>query len=504
MSEPLPGIPAPPPAGKVRDASAIVLFRHGEAGPELFWVRRGAKLNFSGGFFAFPGGRVDRDDAELAVVGASGEDARFIAGAARELFEETGVLVVTPQPDVGADALAMLRRDLLDEKTTFAKVLETLDVEIDGPAFRPAGRWVTPPYLPIRFDTRFYVVELPEAQSAEVWPGELSEGAWIRPGDALARWQEGSALLHPPQLHAFQVFDRFTDLDSAIAQLVSPPNAPGFIAQRIEFQRGIFLMPQPTPTLPPATHTNCYVIGADELIVVDPGAHDPREQARLAAFVTGLTSEGRRLRAIVLTHHHTDHIGGAMALKERLKLPIWAHELTASRVPGVERILNDGEVLKLAGQPPMELEVLHTPGHARGHIVLREKVSGALVVGDMVAGVGSIIIDPPEGDLTDYLASLERLIALPAGVLYPAHGPVIVDGVQKLREYVLHRQMREARIYEALQSGARSVQELVSTVYTDTPPELHPLAERSALASLIKLIREGKVERQGEKYGVPA
>ncbi|MFN7134729.1 MAG: MBL fold metallo-hydrolase, partial [Myxococcales bacterium] len=233
----------------------------------------------------------------------------------------------------------------------------------------------------------------------------------------------------------------------------------------------------------------------------DPGAHDPREQARLTAFLMGLTAEGKRLRAIVLTHHHADHVGAAGALKERLKLPIWAHELTANRVPGVERILTDGEELTLAGKPPLKLKVLHTPGHARGHIVLQELESRALICGDMVAGVGTIIIDPPEGDLTDYLASLERMIAVPAGVLYPAHGPPIVEGVQKLREYVLHRQMREARVHAAVKARPRSIQEIVREVYTDTPPELHALAERSALASLIKLIRDGKVTRQGERYG---
>ena len=501
MSELLPGISAAPAAPvRLRDASAVILMRDSPGGPEVFWIRRGAKLKFAGGFYAFPGGRVDRADSSIAVKGASGEEAALIAAAARELFEETGVLAATPPVKTSPDMLAEQRKALLESKRTFAEILAVTGATLDAATFRPAGRWVTPPFLPTRFDARFFLVQMPAGQTAEVWEGELAEGGWIAPTDALLRWEKGEALLHPPNFHALLVLAGFTTLESALAKLNDPPHAPNFIAQRIEFQRGIFLLPLVTPTLPPATHTNCYLVGHGDFLIVDPGSPDRREQAKLAAFVMGLVAEGRRARAIVLTHHHADHIGGAQALKERLDLPIWAHELTANRVPGVERILVDGEVLTLAGSPPMKLTVIHTPGHAKGHLCLYDAESRALICGDMVAGLGSIVIDPPEGDLEDYLASLERMRNLPAGTLYPAHGPAIAEGSQKLWEYTNHREMRQSQIFEALNGGPLTIRMIVERVYTETPPALHALAERSAHASLIRLARQGKVARLGELF----
>jgi endoribonuclease LACTB2 len=208
--------------------------------------------------------------------------------------------------------------------------------------------------------------------------------------------------------------------------------------------------------------------------------------------------------AVLLTHHHGDHIGGAQAVKERLGVPVWAHERTADRLPfKAERLLADGEVITLQGSPPMRFRVLHTPGHARGHLCLVDDASKAAIVGDMVAGIGTIVIDPPEGDMSDYLAQLKRLRDLPVGTLYPAHGPAIPDGPGKLSEYLLHREHRERMVLDALGVLGATLRELVPKAYADTPEFMHPVAERSAQAILIKLVREGKVHRSEDRY-VPA
>jgi ribonuclease/clavin/mitogillin len=118
----------------------------------------------------------------------------------------------------------------------------------------------------------------------------------------------------------------------------------------------------------------------------------------------------------------------------------------------------------------------------------------------MVAGLGTILIDPSEGDMALYFGSLERLLARPAMTLLPAHGPAIPDGHGKLREYLAHRKMREARVLGSLTSEAASVGALVATAYSDTPKALWPLAERSLLAHLAKLEREGLAQKLGDRW----
>lgn len=256
---------------------------------------------------------------------------------------------------------------------------------------------------------------------------------------------------------------------------------------------GIRVLALRSPTLPPAAHTNVYLVGPERgpIAVVDPGSPYEDQQAVLDAHLRELPVE-----LVLLTHHHGDHVGGAAALAARWGVPIAAHPATARRLAGrvpVTRLLGDGEVVHGA-------TAVHTPGHAEGHLCF--EVGGATIAGDMVAGVGTILIDPDEGDMAEYLASLERLLARllarPAAALLPAHGPMIADGPAKLREYLAHRRMREERAEAALSGAPRTARELVPIVYADTPAAPPMLAERSLLAHLAKLVREGRAtERDG-------
>src|SRR5207302_2850309 len=141
--------------------------------------------------------------------------------------------------------------------------------------FLPAGRWVTPPANPSRFDARFYLVDMPQGQQAEIWPGELADGEWIKPAEALRRWEEGSALLHPPAWHTLKALAWARHPRDALPLLTAPDKAPWklpmreHVVERIEFQRGVLVVPLRSPTLPPATHTNCLLLGDEELWVVD-------------------------------------------------------------------------------------------------------------------------------------------------------------------------------------------------------------------------------------------
>jgi glyoxylase-like metal-dependent hydrolase (beta-lactamase superfamily II)/8-oxo-dGTP pyrophosphatase MutT (NUDIX family) len=504
MSEPLPGLPKPPPPSKPRDAAAVLMFRRTPDGPEVFWVRRESTMAFAAGFYAFPGGRVDPRDAGVPVDGEAPEVAVFKVAAARELFEETGVLVARGGEKLSAEALQAFRIALIEKKVEWGAELQRLNLKLRGADFLDAGRWITPAFLPHRFDCRFFLFEASPSTEVKLLPGELAEGAWVKPAKALARWEEGSALLHPPNLHGLQRVAELTESTSNAAlsqKLKEPPNCPGNIPSRIEFQRGVLMFPLETPTLPPATHTNCYVLGNGELLIVDPGAAAVRQYARLLALVSGLKGEGRRPKAVVLTHHHSDHVGGAQAVAERLNIPIWCHEWTAERLrlkPG--RTLKDGEVLTLAGIPTMSWKVLHTPGHAKGHLCLMHEGSRATLVGDMVAGIGTIVIDPPEGDMFEYMEQLKRLKEIPVGSLYPSHGPAMADGPAKLQEYLRHREVREHKVMAALGKNGASIAEVVPKAYNDVDASIFPLAERSTHAILIKLVRDGKVTRKEGRY----
>ena len=260
----------------------------------------------------------------------------------------------------------------------------------------------------------------------------------------------------------------------------------------------IHRFPVRTPTLPPATHTNVYVIGEGDLAVIDPASPWPEERAALDRFLDDLGTRGGRVVEILLTHHHVDHVSGAVWLAERLSVPIAAHavtaELLAPRIP-IARTLSDGDVLSYG---PATLDVLHTPGHAPGHLVFVERSSRAVIAGDMVASVGTIVIDPPEGDMRLYLASLERLRGLDARLLLPAHGPPAHDPERLLSYYIAHRLEREARVVAALALGAASLEKLVPRAYPDVPAAIHPLAARSLLAHLQKLRDEGRAcENEG-------
>ena len=266
--------------------------------------------------------------------------------------------------------------------------------------------------------------------------------------------------------------------------------------------RWVRRFPVRTPTLPPATHTNTYVVGRGELAVIDPASPWDDEQA---ALDQALAAAGERVALIVLTHHHLDHASGAAHLAARLGVPVAAHRETARLLAGrleVQRLLDDREPVRAGGATA---EACFTPGHAPGHLAFLVGGEGeerTLIAGDMVASVGTIIVDPPEGDMRLYLESLERLRALAPRLLLPAHGPPVGPEPGRADEllafYLRHRRAREERVVMALTDGAGRVEELVPRAYPDVPEAVWPLARRSLLAHLLKLEAEGKaIERDG-------
>jgi glyoxylase-like metal-dependent hydrolase (beta-lactamase superfamily II) len=246
-------------------------------------------------------------------------------------------------------------------------------------------------------------------------------------------------------------------------------------------------------------HTNCYVIGHREALVVDPGSAYPKELERLRRVLWRLRGQGGRVEAVFLTHHHKDHTGGALTLCKELDAPLAGHPDTLSRLllPGTRPDLLgvwEGHRFHCDG---LELDCIPTPGHTPGHLCLFEVRRRVLLTGDMVPGVGTTLVAPPEGDMAVYLESLRRLLNLRPRELLPAHGPPVRgDGEAAIRRLIAHRLWREQRILDAVAGGEeRHLGTVTRLAYDDVPPWVAPLAARSAEAHLLKLEREGRVRR---------
>jgi glyoxylase-like metal-dependent hydrolase (beta-lactamase superfamily II)/8-oxo-dGTP pyrophosphatase MutT (NUDIX family) len=484
-----------------KDAAAIILLRPNTNpdNPEVFWVKRSHKLAFLGGFYAFPGGQLDPPDLDVCVDNSPNADtAAMISCAARELFEELGVLAARGAGSLTSGQRVSLLDDLTSNRMSWPELLRHYELHLDASDFTFVGRWVTPPFSARRFDTWFFLVTCPPKQEPKVTPGELELGEWIPARAGYARWLNSEVLAVPPILHALKTLGGGLTGD-LLERFLAIPQTHREPVRRIEFRPNYICFPVRTPTKPPATHTNCYLIYTSKtLLIIDPGSPYEDEQIALHKAVEELLAESRSLHSIVLTHVHPDHVGGVNALKTYFgDVRVCAHAETAKTLAGqieVAQLLEDDDQLVLAGEPQIVLRVLHTPGHARGHLCLHEERTGTLISGDNIVGLGSVLIDPPEGNMSAYLASLRRMRDIPnVSIIFGGHGPAIANPYEKIDEYINHRLERETKILDAVRAGAATPKEIVAAVYTDVSPKAHAMAERAVLAHLQKLEADGLI-----------
>jgi glyoxylase-like metal-dependent hydrolase (beta-lactamase superfamily II) len=232
--------------------------------------------------------------------------------------------------------------------------------------------------------------------------------------------------------------------------------------------------------------TNTYLVGIDEIAVIDPG---PGDAAHLDAIAG---CGGDRIRWILLTHTHEDHSPGAIGLKKRTGAEILAFGPGEGR--GKVRLdgtLGDGDVIEAT---EFHLTALHTPGHASNHLCYLLNEERTLFTGDHIMQGSTVVIAPPDGDMAAYLTSLDRLKTIRPRLktIAPGHGYVIDDPQTTIDGYIAHRLEREQQVLAALRDqGPTTIADIVEALYADVPAELHPVARRSVWAHLRKLVDDG-------------
>jgi glyoxylase-like metal-dependent hydrolase (beta-lactamase superfamily II) len=230
--------------------------------------------------------------------------------------------------------------------------------------------------------------------------------------------------------------------------------------------------------------TNTYLVGIDEIVVIDPGPDDPGHLDAIAGC------GGDRIRWIVCTHTHIDHFPGVAGLKARTGAEVLAFD--ARDGLEIDRALRDGDRIEAT---EFVLRAIHTPGHASNHLCFLLEQERMLFSGDHIMEGSTVVIRPPDGDMEAYLRQLDRLKALRPRLrsIAPGHGYLIEQPFAKIDEYLQHRAMREQQIVDLLQTtGPTTIDAIVAKLYTETPEELLPMAAGTVWAHLLKLGHEGK------------
>jgi glyoxylase-like metal-dependent hydrolase (beta-lactamase superfamily II) len=252
----------------------------------------------------------------------------------------------------------------------------------------------------------------------------------------------------------------------------------------------------PNPGMMTGPGTNTYIVGKQELALIDPG---PDIESHRAAI---LAETGDRLRWILCTHTHRDHSPGAAALKQAtgaqvIGMPAPPYENQDTDF-APDRVFKHGDVLECGD---FTLQAMHTPGHASNHLCYlldREKL---LFTGDHIMQGSTVVINPPDGDMVAYLKSLESLLALDLARIAPGHGHPIEMPHQEAKRLITHRFQREQKVINAFEAhNPATLDELVPIVYADVSSRLHPMARRSLHAHLLKLEHDGRVWQQGERW----
>jgi glyoxylase-like metal-dependent hydrolase (beta-lactamase superfamily II)/8-oxo-dGTP pyrophosphatase MutT (NUDIX family) len=553
-----PDAPPRPP----RPAATVVVVRDSPEGMQVLLLRRVERTgDRSSGAFVFPGGTLDRADRDLHAWCRGMDDAQasarlqleaggldYYVAAIRECFEEAGLLFAADTSGslvtlehLDAAELDTLRGAIRRGETTLGALCERFGLRLAADRLAYHSHWLTPPGLPKRFDTRFFAAEAPAGQTASFDRHETLEHRWVRPADALApdfgfrlpnatrhtlasivpfgharecvehaRRQPRIERIMPrvgtgskgprPVMPDEPAYAEIGRLDPDATGDASYELAPG---RAVRLSERVWRVTAPNGSVMTGPGTNTYFVGAPgghAWAVIDPGPDDASHVAAILGAAPG------PIRWIFATHTHKDHSPAAAALKERTDAPLLGRVARhpewqdAGFVP--DRVLSHGDRVTLGAGTT--LRVVHTPGHASNHLCYLLEEERTLFTGDHVMQGSTVVINPPDGDMAEYLDSLRALLGEDLVWLAPGHGFLIERPADAIERLIRHRLAREARVVDALRAtGPIDVDGLLPVVYGDVSQRLWPVARRSLTAHLLKLAAEGRAqERDGAWWPV--
>ena len=529
-----------------RPAATVLLLRDSAQGVEVLMTRRSMTASFAPGAYVFPGGGVDALDASSHAQArrrATQSDLHLTQAIAaiRESFEELGVLLACHADGQPAD-----QRDIaaLNRSAPFVAQCQARGLKLAADQVFVLAHWVTDRDLARRFDVPFLVARMPEGQTPVADETEQFEPVWIRPADALARHHAGDFFIIFPTIRTLERLKDYADVDAVLQACAATENPlwtscpragllagrearymehehpygeltlvspDGQIVHALDWQseqavpllKNVMRLTAPNPGVMTGPGTNSYLVGDPHtgFIAIDPGPADLEHLEKL------WRAAGGDIRLIVCTHSHLDHSPGALPLQALcankppiLGLPSAATARAASKFTPDRALLNN-ELLTLTGRSleadfTHTLKVIHTPGHAANHLCLVLLEDGLLFSGDHILNGSTTVIDPPDGDMTAYLDSLDTLseACTEHGIefILPAHGYVI-GGLTDTASATIahlktHRLKREAKIMNAMQTLPEgTLEDWVALAYDDVPPRMWPVAKRSLMAHVARL-----------------
>jgi recombination protein RecT len=520
-----------------RPAATVLLLRDTPQGLELLMTRRSPGASFAPGAYVFPGGAIDAADAQARDVAARRptQDEQGLTqaiAAIRESFEELGVLLARRADGRPAGALEVAA---IDRHRPFIEQCRALGLTLAADQVHVLAHWITDRDLPRRFDVHFLVARMPADQTPVADEAEQFEPVWVRPADALARHEAGDFFMIFPTIRTLERLAKFETTEQVLqacageqplwtscprAGLLNGAEArymehempygelalvtpDGHIVHHLDWRthepvpllRNVTRLTAPNPGFMTGPGTNSYLVGdpGTGYVALDPGPDEPGHVERI------WRAAGGDIRMIVCTHSHPDHSPGARPLQQLCagKPPVLGLPSAASARPHSDfkpdRALADGETLVLEGGGRRHsLNVIHTPGHAANHLCLVLVEDGLLFSGDHILNGSTTVVDPPDGDMSAYIDSLDRLAAAcrDHGIefILPAHGYVLGFAPQAIAHLKAHRLQREAKVMAAMQAKPQgTLEEWVAIVYDDVPPRMWPVAKRSLLAHVQRI-----------------
>lgn len=436
---------------KILDAVSIVLV-HGD---EVFAIQRQNFLKSFPGYWAFPGGKVDAGDETIAKY--DGVDDRLWGAVIREAREEIGLDLTQTQIE---------RVDFL-------------------------GIAVTPDFNPYRFATHFFKIHLKNKPKLTIDHGEAFIADWFKPTVLVSMYERGEMLVVPPVLKVYRALahniqtGKVEHLDVRYDALKEVPS--------IESICGVKQFMPLSHTLPPASRTNCFLVGDEKKFIIDPSPMNEEEKEKLLYSL-----REHRLTGIMLTHHHGDHHQFAPQIAQHLNVPIYLSADTQMRIErhdshyfkGLElRHLQEGDVL--TSWLGHALKIIAVPGHDEGQLALMPENRAWFLAGDLFQGIGTVVIGGEEGDMAKYMQTLEKVIALKPRAVYPSHG-IALGGTYILEKTLDHRRMREEQVL-SLKLQHKTDDEILDVLYADIPQALRKYAMKNIHAHLHKLKLEKKI-----------